>query len=64
MEDRDTERVEDEDAFIEAQDGGYEPAPAPFDADDVPVDEDADEDDLVPDDERPVPLDLDDAELD
>ena len=35
--------------------------PAHFDADDVPVDEE--EDELVPDEERPVPLDLDDAEL-
>ncbi len=61
MSDRGTDQDDPQDDFIEAQDGGYEPAVEPFDADDVPVDEDSD--DLVPDEDRPVPLDLDDAEL-
>lgn len=61
MSDRGTDRDESLDEFIEAQDGDYEPAPSHFDADDVPVEEE--EDELVPDEERPVPLDLDDAEL-
>ncbi|HEY2556127.1 MAG TPA: hypothetical protein VGI08_03395 [Diaminobutyricibacter sp.] len=62
MSDRGTDRDDSLDDFIEAQDGDYEPAPTPFDADDVPVEEEDDE--LVPDEDRPVPLDLDDAELD
>lgn len=62
MSERSIDGDESLDEFIEAQDGDYEPAAKPFDADDVPVDED-DDDDLVPDEERPVPLDLDDAEL-
>ncbi len=61
MSDRGTDRDDSLDEFIEAQDGDYEPASTHFDADDVPVEED--DDDLVPDEERPVPLDLDDAEL-
>ncbi len=61
MSDRGIDRDDSPDEFIEAQDGDYEPAPSPFDADDVPVDDDDDE--LVPDEQRPVPLALDDAEL-
>ncbi len=62
MSDRGSDRDDSFDDFIEAQDGDYEPAATPFDADDVPIDDDADE--LVPDEDRPVDLDLDDAELD
>ncbi|WP_223695132.1 hypothetical protein [Leifsonia poae] len=51
--------------FIEAQDGDYEPAPAAFDEDDLPIDSDElDADEVVPDDDRRVPLDADDVDVD
>jgi hypothetical protein len=54
---------EDDDDFLEAQEGDYEPAGVIRDEDDLPVDDDEDEDRILPDDERPVPLDPDDAEI-
>ncbi|WP_295125266.1 hypothetical protein [uncultured Leifsonia sp.] len=57
----DTERTPDDD-FVEAQEGDYEPEAVIHDPDDLPVD-DEDDDRIVPDDERPVPLDPDDAEI-
>jgi len=50
---RDDDALED---FREAQDTDHEPAPAVHDPDDLPVVDDA-EDELLPDDERPVPFD-------
>ncbi|GAA3338384.1 hypothetical protein GCM10017714_09380 [Curtobacterium pusillum] len=49
------------DGFREAQDTDYEPTPAVHDPDDLPVADDGDEE-LLPDDDRPVPLDGDDAD--
>lgn len=54
---------EDDDYFLEAQEGDYEPADVIRDEDDLPVDDDEDDDRILPDDERPVPLDPDDAEI-
>ncbi|MBT2503519.1 hypothetical protein [Curtobacterium sp. ISL-83] len=48
----------DLDDFREAQDTDYEPAPVVHDPDDLPIDDDGD-DEVFPDDERPVPLDPD-----
>lgn len=60
----DTGRDEDLDDFREAQETDYEPEPVVHDPDDVPVEDDEEEEDrLLPDDERPVPLDPDDAEI-
>ena len=60
----DSRREDDLDDFVEAQEGDYEPAPAIHDPDDLPVDdEDVDEEDYVPDDDRRVPIDPDDAEI-
>ncbi len=61
----DSRRDDDDlDEFLEAQDGDYEPAPVIHDPDDLPVDdEDEDVEDYVPDDERRVPLDPDDVEI-
>lgn len=60
----DTGRDEDLDDFREAQEADYEPEPVVHDPDDVPVDDDEEvEDRLLPDDERPVPLDPDDADI-
>ncbi|MDN4614751.1 hypothetical protein P5G50_09820 [Leifsonia sp. F6_8S_P_1B] len=60
----DTGRDEDLDDFREAQETDYEPEPVVHDPDDVPVDDEEEaEDRLLPDDERPVPLDPDDAEI-
>ena len=50
---RDDERLDD---FLEAQETDYEPEPVVHDPDDLPVTDDAD-DELLPDDDRPVPLD-------
>ncbi|WP_431280135.1 hypothetical protein [Leifsonia poae] len=56
---------EDLDAFVEAKAADYEPAPQIRDEDDLPTNPDElDEDDgTVPDEDRPVPLDPDDAEI-
>ena len=54
---------EDDDDFLEAQEGDYEPAAVIRDEDDLPVDDGDDDDRIVPDDDRPVPLDPDDAEI-
>ncbi|MGN6425982.1 MAG: hypothetical protein ACTHMF_04110 [Leifsonia sp.] len=59
----DTEREPEDDDFREAQEGDYEPEPVVHDPDDLPVDEEEDDDRLLPDDDRPVPLDPDDAEI-
>lgn len=59
----DTERDQEDDDFVEAQEGDYEPKAVIHDPDDLPVDDDEDEDRILPDDERPVPLDPDDAEI-
>jgi hypothetical protein len=60
----DTGRDEGLDDFREAQETDYEPEPVVHDPDDVPVDDEEEaEDRLLPDDERPVPLDPDDAEI-
>ncbi|MFF1635758.1 hypothetical protein [Leifsonia sp. NPDC058248] len=63
MSESDIRRDSDEPGdFIEAQDSDYEPAPRVYDEDDLPVDEDEDaEDEVVPDDDRRVPLDPYDA---
>ena len=57
-------RDEDLDDFRESQEGDYEPAPVLRDADDVPVEDDEEDDRILPDDDRPVPLDPDDADID
>jgi hypothetical protein len=49
--------------FREAQDTDYEPAPTVHDPDDLPVIDDGD-DELLPDDDRPVPLDTADPDAD
>ena len=60
----DARRDNDLDDFVEAQEGDYEPAPAIHDPDDLPVDdEDEVDDEYVPDDDRRVPLDPDDADI-
>lgn len=56
-------RDEDLDDFRESQEGDYEPAPVLHDADDVPVEGDEEDDRILPDDDRPVPLDPDDADI-
>ena len=54
----------EDDDFREAQEGDYEPEPVVHDPDDLPVEEEEDEDDrLLPDDDRPVPIDPNDAEI-
>ncbi|MFJ8893155.1 hypothetical protein ACIRCZ_01080 [Leifsonia sp. NPDC102414] len=63
MSESDTRPGDDDlDAFREEQEGDYEPAPNVRDEDDLPVADDND-DELVPDDDRPVPLDPDDADI-
>lgn len=54
---------DDDDDFREAQEGAYEPEPVIHDEDDLPVDDDEDDDRLLPDGDRPVALDPDDAEI-
>jgi len=54
---------EDDDDFLEAQEGDYEPSDVIRDEDDLPVDDDEADDRILPDDERPVPLNPDDAEI-
>ena len=52
------------DEFVEAKEADYEPAPQIHDEDDFPVNMDElYEDEPVPDEDRPVPLDPDDAEI-
>lgn len=63
MSESDTRRDEDLDEFREAQEGDYEPEPVVFDAEDLPVDEEDEDDRVRPDDDRPVPLDADDDDL-
>ena len=53
---------EDLDDFREAQEAYYEPEPVVRDPDDLPAVDDED-DELLPDDDRPVPLDPDDTEI-
>lgn len=57
------ERDPEDDDFREAQEGDYEPAPVVHDPDDLPVDDDEEDDRVLPDDDRPVPLDPDDTEI-
>ena len=60
----DRAREEDLDDFREAQETDYEPEPVVHDPDDVPVDDDEEAEELLlPDDERPVPLDPEDTEI-
>lgn len=64
MSESDTRRGDDDlDDFREAQEGDYEPAPVVRDEDDLPIDAGDADDDLVPDDDRPVPLDPDDDDI-
>ena len=56
-------RDDDLDEFREAQEGDYEPAPVVHDPDDLPVDDEEADDLIVPDDDRPVPLDDDEDEI-
>lgn len=53
---------EDLDDFREAQEADYEPETVVRDPDDLPAVDDGD-DELLPDDDRPVPLDPDDLDL-
>lgn len=58
----DTDRDPEDHGFREAQEGDYVPQAVVHDPDDLLVEDEEDDDRLVPDDDRAVPLDPDEDE--